>query len=409
MFNKKAIIIVGLAVAFTNTIQAKNPKKKVPQEGYISNYGPLQNLWRFYNYASGHNRKKEILEAIKGNDKEAFKKNFMEGDLVNQTDIVVEIIVNNNLELLQLVDEELHIDIKAVVEKHIAHKKNAAHQIPHKLVERHGSKSIAMLYFLNDHGIEIDVKNEEGNTIAHTVKDKVLVDEVVGKIVDVNSRNNQGETPVFIATKNNDFEKIKMLTTAQADVNIPNNEGITPGHIAASGNCSAACAKIIFESNMDPKAVNQEGISVKKTLGNTRHRECIKGLGKIKDKQTFSTYKKRCTHLTTIEHYFKQGYLKGLEQRIKKLKEEKNHLIDLETTLSEKELAQRKQLLEEQLARLELEKQKIEENRKNRQAELHEFEELEEVLNQEILPQEDTTSVHEIAKKEQEKNPDDSH
>lgn len=382
MFYKIIIFIFCLTLSFDAYLNAEN--KKVPQQGYISNYGPIQNIWRFCNLASGHNRRKDILDAIKNNDKEAFKKNFLEGDLVDQSDLVIEIIVNNKLEILNIVDEEFNIDIKAVVERYEAAQPKSTQKLPHTLVAKHGPHALDMLYYLKQHGIDVDVKDEEGNTIAHTVNDRAVLDKIAGMVA-INSRNNQGETPVFIATQNNDLEKLRFLKKARADVNIPNNEGLTPGHIAASGRCSAACAKIIFESpSLDPEAVNNEGVSIRKTLGTTVYKECIKGLKKINDTKSLGDHKKRCQHNKQILKYFEKGYLIRLNKKIKALKEEKSNLIELEIALSAQQIEERKKLIEEQLAQLELEKKQIEENKRTRHEELNQYEELEEVLQQEL-------------------------
>lgn len=445
MFNKKALIIVSIALALSNGfLVAEGAKKRVPQEGYISNYGPIQNLWRLYNYASGHNRKSAILEAIKNNDKENFKRNFIEGDLVHQSDLVIEVIVNNKVELLKMVDEELNIDIKAVADSYAIKHKKSSHELPHALVERHGSDAIPMLHFLHQRGFALAEKDAKGNNIAHNAlekKDKQLYNELVENIIDTNvqnndgdnllhatarlhdsyyfaqalkknsefnAQNNQGETPAFIATKNSDSEKLKLLSNIGADVNIANNDGTTPGHIAASGACSAPVAKIIFESNMNPKAMDNKGVTVQKTLKNAMHRECIKKITKITNKKSFSEYKQRCNHLALIEHYFIQSRLQDLNQRTKKLKEEKNRLIELGVSLNRERLDQQAQQLENELELIKLEKHELEERRANEYAGPHDIDELQEVLTEE-LDQQKTNPTVAPTSDEKEKKHDDSH
>ncbi|XP_034237735.1 nuclear factor NF-kappa-B p105 subunit-like [Thrips palmi] len=49
----------------------------------------------------------------------------------------------------------------------------------------------------------------------------------------INGRNEQGQTPLNIAVRRNNFQCVKLLCSAGANVNLADKEGNTPYHIAA--------------------------------------------------------------------------------------------------------------------------------------------------------------------------------
>ena len=50
---------------------------------------------------------------------------------------------------------------------------------------------------------------------------------------DVNTPNNNGCTPVYVAAQNGHTDAIRLLAENGADVNTPNNNGCTPVYVAA--------------------------------------------------------------------------------------------------------------------------------------------------------------------------------
>lgn len=444
MLYKRAFIIFILTISLShNFLSMATPKKKIPQDGYISAYGPVQNMWRLYTYISGHDRRNEMLESIRNNDKEEFKKNFMEGDLVTQSDLVIEIILNNKVDLAKMLDEELDIDIKAVVRHYILHNKKNPHELMQMLIQQHGAESIPMLQFLHQRGfdlatkdaqgnsinffvlekgdkllfdeltniIDIDEPNNNGDTLLHAVaqkQDPYYLETVLQKKHTINAQNKKGETALFIAAKNNDLEKIKQLSAAHADVNIANTEGITPGHIAASGTCSLESAKIIFESNMDSNLIDSQGNSIEKTLQDKQYQECVKKVESLTNNDSVCHYTQSCNHIQSIYTLFRQSKLNRLQRKTRKIKEEKKELIEQEASVKLKQLDGEMQRLADERAQREAEKQKLEEDRKRQLDDLmKEMDPFEQALAQELSSQDNNPCLHQDY--QQEKNSDDSH
>lgn len=431
---------------FIGSLSHAENAKKVPQEGLISNYGVFQNLWRVVNYVKGNNRKQDILEAIHTHNKEAFKNNFIKGDLIQQSDIVVEIILSNNLEFLRILEEEMDVDIKGVIDRYEACNKKSPHELPHALAEKHGSQAEEMFNYLHERGFILNAKNEQGDTIATIAlqtKDKKLFKNLLGAIIDpndsnnngeslvhktaylddhdyfsialksadsatINSKDNNGKTPLHIATEENDDKKIEALVNSGADVSIGDKEGITPAHQAAAGECSVQCAKIIFNApTMDPKATTNEGKSVRRTLKDAHHR-CLKDIEKIHNRKSKIKYNKHCSLMTGIYNAFKQSRFVHLKDKTQKLIEEKNNLFEQQALLSGEEIEHREKAITDELERIQLEKDKVREKLALQRTELNEQQELITSLKQEF-EQENIVSELDDVNNTKEKFTDDSH
>ena len=52
------------------------------------------------------------------------------------------------------------------------------------------------------------------------------------KGADLNICNNEGKTPIYLASENGQYAAVKKLTELGADVNIPEKNGRTPFYIA---------------------------------------------------------------------------------------------------------------------------------------------------------------------------------
>jgi cytohesin len=103
---------------------------------------------------------------------------------------------------------------------------------------------------LIDKGADVNAKDNQGNTLLHTLSSQELVELLIDKGADVNAKNNKGNTPLdkifeqqFFSLdyyrKNDSMELIELLITkgAQFNVNVRLRDQATPLHaVAASGN-----------------------------------------------------------------------------------------------------------------------------------------------------------------------------
>nr|ADA72333.1 AnkA [Anaplasma phagocytophilum] len=90
-------------------------------------------------------------------------------------------------------------------------------------------------------GCALNTRDINGNTPLHTIAATVgkntlgNLDAICdgALIADVNAKNNEGDTPLHIATKRMDHEKIDALLSRLSDISVANNAGKTVFHIVA--------------------------------------------------------------------------------------------------------------------------------------------------------------------------------
>ncbi|MFZ2955479.1 MAG: ankyrin repeat domain-containing protein [Candidatus Ozemobacteraceae bacterium] len=76
--------------------------------------------------------------------------------------------------------------------------------------------------------------------------------------VDVDARNNAGETPLHIAARQGTFGMVKLLTERRGNPNLQNSSGSSPLHLA-TGKFAAIVAGVLLYAGADPLLKNQEG------------------------------------------------------------------------------------------------------------------------------------------------------
>lgn len=117
---------------------------------------------------------------------------------------------------------------------------------------KHGYSDI--IEFLNKKlDPEINKRDEDGNTpllIASTNGNAFLVKLLIKAGVDVNQSNYAGLTPLFIATKNNHVDVVRLLIEAKADVNKEDKDGNTPLHEAVYHH-NRDIIKLLIEAHAD--------------------------------------------------------------------------------------------------------------------------------------------------------------
>lgn len=113
-----------------------------------------------------------------------------------------------------------------------------------------------IIKFLYKYNIDLEAEDEDGNTALilatknnHLKTIKFLLD----REVNINTYNNKKEYPITIASKNNNIEIIKELFHNDASIEVKDEDGLTPLAITALNGCLEA-AEVLLKFNANPKA-----------------------------------------------------------------------------------------------------------------------------------------------------------
>ena len=104
---------------------------------------------------------------------------------------------------------------------------------------------------LNECENSTDARGNNCLHIACMFSNKVLLNEyLIKNYADINSVNNQGESPLLITSREGDYDCLQLLIKNKADVNKVDNYGISP-LITASLNGYLNCIELLIENNSD--------------------------------------------------------------------------------------------------------------------------------------------------------------
>ena len=88
------------------------------------------------------------------------------------------------------------------------------------------SKSQEITSLLIEHGANINILDNDGNTVLHETRDRKLILLAIKEGINVNAKNKNGSIPLH---SNHPIEVVKLLIKQGANVNEKNNQGKTPG------------------------------------------------------------------------------------------------------------------------------------------------------------------------------------
>ena len=95
----------------------------------------------------------------------------------------------------------------------------------------------------------LEETDEEGNTPLHiAIKNnrEEVIELLLAQGVDIHKHNNTGSTPLHLAVKESDLQTVRMLLSQGADMHIPDDQGFFPIHIAVE-NRNVDMIKLLME------------------------------------------------------------------------------------------------------------------------------------------------------------------
>lgn len=133
-----------------------------------------------------------------------------------------------------------------------------------------------ILFFIKK-GLDPNATDEAGNTFLHMIaqpvndKERIFVENEEVDLIksltilgaNVNIRNREGKTPVFMAMENGNLQILKILLGNGANADIPDKTGTTPlQHVVHYEKCPYTAISELLEAGADPNVKNIHGNSL---------------------------------------------------------------------------------------------------------------------------------------------------
>ncbi|WP_341747602.1 ankyrin repeat domain-containing protein [Candidatus Tisiphia endosymbiont of Dascillus cervinus] len=118
--------------------------------------------------------------------------------------------------------------------------------------------------FVSQFWLDFSIKDFNDQTALHyaaLLEDTSILQLILNKGVDINSRNSGGGTPLYCAVHNNKKPIVEFLLNKGADVNIPNNDGIHILHVAVGINSLELIKLLVKYGDINIRSSNDTKIT----------------------------------------------------------------------------------------------------------------------------------------------------
>ena len=132
----------------------------------------------------------------------------------------------------------------------------------HKACE-HGNLQVSMIKTLIDHGVSVNHKGVDGNTLLHLTtkygRNKILQALLKDFESDPGIKNKEGMTPLHIACKHGNLSALELLKIHGAGASDKDDDGNTPLHLTAKYGGNESMQILLKNFKSDPNIKNKEG------------------------------------------------------------------------------------------------------------------------------------------------------
>lgn len=166
-------------------------------------------------------------------------------------------------------------------------KENLLHLFIRSFVKENDYDAAEIAEILLDSGVHIHDLDFSGSSImdyACTSKNTQLVSALIEKKFDVNRKNGEGETPLFMAVLNDNHVILDLLAANCDDVNEKNRNSWTALHLACY-HYEVESIKILLSKGADVNAVNRKGETPFSFLFSEERSVCLESARKIMVKE----------------------------------------------------------------------------------------------------------------------------
>lgn len=133
---------------------------------------------------------------------------------------------------------------------------------------RYTEKGREMAAMLLNRGLDVNARDNKGQTPMHGLATmdgwpcKYRLDDMMNYFgADIEARDNQGRTPIFNTMESGKADALSYFINAGAKVNVADNDGVTPLHLAAAKRDSEHI-KHLLNAGADLNAVTKDGKTV---------------------------------------------------------------------------------------------------------------------------------------------------
>ena len=137
---------------------------------------------------------------------------------------------------------------------------------------------IAIQFFIEEGKVNVSSTTSDGETpllLASKEDNEEVIEYLIGKGANVNEADKDGKSPLWVASKYDNVNAMRMLIKNDADVEQANHVGGRPIHIAAFKGFLNAVKLLIEEGNADVNAETDKGLTALALARHEHHRNVV--------------------------------------------------------------------------------------------------------------------------------------